>query len=147
MANRQKGIDYPGVSVVFFCHDGKGRFLMGLRGKNCRDEVGNWDIGGGGLDFGVPVDVTLHKEISEEYGTTVIEYEFLGFRDIFRKLGKKQTHWLALFFKVLVDPTKVKNNEPHKFDDVQWFTLGTLPKNVHSHMAQFVKDYKDKLEV
>jgi hypothetical protein len=46
----EKGLDYTGISVVYFCHDGNGNFLMQKRGKNCRDENGRWDIGGGALE-------------------------------------------------------------------------------------------------
>lgn len=40
-----KGIDYIGITCIFFCHDGNGKILMHKRSKNCRDEIGNWDIG------------------------------------------------------------------------------------------------------
>lgn len=69
----KKGIDYTGVSVVFFCHDCKGRILMAKRSQNCRDEKGKWDIGGGGLDFGENVDETLAKEIMEEYCAEILD--------------------------------------------------------------------------
>lgn len=36
----KNGIDYIGVGVVFFCHDGGGNFLMNKRSKNSRDEQG-----------------------------------------------------------------------------------------------------------
>ena len=47
----EKGIDYIGVGVSFICHDGKGNYLMNKRSKNCRDEHGKWDFGGGAVDF------------------------------------------------------------------------------------------------
>lgn len=67
----QKGVDYIGNAVVYFCHDGKGNFLLAQRSKNARDEQGRWDIGGGGIDFGDTVVDTLKKEIKEEYSTDV----------------------------------------------------------------------------
>ena len=60
-----QGKDYVGVSVVYFCHDGNGRFLMQKRGQNCRDEKGNWDIGAGGLEFGLTIEDTLRKEMTK----------------------------------------------------------------------------------
>ena len=48
----KKGVDFIGVTIVFWCHDGKGNVLLALRGPNCRDEHGTWDPGGGGLEFG-----------------------------------------------------------------------------------------------
>jgi 8-oxo-dGTP pyrophosphatase MutT (NUDIX family) len=141
-----KGIDYIGIGVMYFCHDGEGNFVMAKRGSNARDEQGRWDIGGGGIEFGHTVEQTLRKEITEEYCTDVLDYEFLGYRDVLRTHDGKPTHWLALDFKVLVDRNKVKNGEPHKFDDIGWFTFDTIPRDTHSEMPRFFKVYADKLK-
>lgn len=141
----QKGVDYIGNTVVYFCHDGKGNVLLGKRSQNARDEQGRWDIGGGGIEFGDTVLNTLKKEILEEYCTDVLGSEFLGYRDVHREHDGKETHWIALDFKVLVDREKVRNGEPHKFDAVEWFTLKNLPTPVHSQLPNFLELYKDKL--
>lgn len=141
----QKGVDFTGVCVVFYCHDGKGNFLMSKRNKNCRDEHGTWDPGGGGIEFAIPIEKNLREETKQEYCTDVHDYEFLGFRDVHREHDGKKTHWIALDFKVLVDPSTVKNGEPHKFDEVKWFTLDTLPSPLHSQMPEFIKLYEKKL--
>jgi len=141
----KKGEDYTGVSVIFFCHDGKGNFLFSKRSKNCRDEHGMWDTGGGGLEFGDTVEDTLRKEVAEEYCTNVLDYEFLGYRDIHREHEGKKTHWVALDFKVKVDRAKVANGEPHKFDALEWFTLDNLPSPLHSQFPKFFEQYKNKL--
>ena len=141
----QKGVDHIGVSVVYFCHDGEGNVLFSKRGKNCRDEHGNWDIGGGGVDFGDDVIDTLKREIAEEYCTDVLHHEFLGYRDIHREHEGKKTHWITLDFKVLVDRAKAKNGEPHKFDAVEWFKLENMPQPQHSQMQRFLELYKDKI--
>src|SRR3989344_3566011 len=133
-----KGIDYTGISVVFFCHDGQGRFLMQKRGTAARDEHGVWDIGAGGLELHSTPEETLRQEIKEEYGTDVLDSELLGFRDVHREHDGQKTHWLALDFKVLVDPSKVVNGEPHKFDAIDWFSLDQLPKNMHSQWPNFL---------
>lgn len=140
------GFDYPGVGVVYFCHDGKGNFVMAKRSRNTRDEHSKWDIGAGALEFGEKVEEALRKEIKEEYMTDVLDYEFLGYRDVHRKHDNKKTHWLTLDFKVLVDPKKVTNGEPHKFSDISWFTFDNLPENLHSELPRFFKKYKDKLK-
>src|SRR5688572_4569941 len=102
-----KGADYIGVCVVHFCHDGKGNFLMQLRSKNARDEHGSWDIGAGSVDFGNTIEETLRQEVREEYATDPLEFEFLGFRDVFREHSGQPTHWVTYDCKVLVDPQKV----------------------------------------
>ena len=141
----QKGVDYIGNGVVFFCHDGKGNFLLSKRSKNCRDEQGTWDPGGGGIELGDNVIDTLKKEIKEEYLADVLDFEFLGYRDVHRTNAGKKTHWIVLDFKVLVDKKTAGNGEPHKFDAVEWFTEDTMPKPLHSQLPKFLQDYKNKL--
>ncbi len=141
----KQGSDYIGVCVVYFCHDGKGNVLMAKRSKNARDEQGKWDIGGGGVEFGETVEHTLKKEIKEEYNAEVRDFEFLGFRDVHRLHNGSATHWIGLDFKVLIDPTNVKINEPHKFDEIGWFGLDNLPQPSHSQFPEFLEKYREKL--
>lgn len=142
----RKGEDFTGVSIIYFCHDGEGNFLLNKRSNNCRDEHGNWDIGGGGLEFGDNVLNTLRKEIKEEYCADVLDYEFLGYRDVHRENSGVKTHWIALDFKVKVDRNMVKNEEPHKFDEIGWFKLNSLPSPLHSQLSGAMQLYKGKLE-
>lgn len=141
----KKGEDYTGVTIVYLCHDGNGNILLSKRSKNCRDEHGKWDPGGGGLEFSDTVENTLRKEIKEEYGTDVLDYEFLGYRDVHREHEGKKTHWIALDFKVLVDKDKVSNGEPHKFEAVEWFSLSNLPEPLHSQFPNFLNLYQERL--
>ena len=141
----KKGEDFIGVSVIYFCHDGEGNFLLNKRSENCRDEHGKWDPGGGGLEFGDTVENTLKKEIKEEYCVDPLNYEFLGHRDVHRETNGIKTHWIALDFKVRVDRSKVKNGEPHKFDGIGWFKLDNLPSPLHSQFLNCLNLYKEKL--
>ena len=118
---------------------------MNKRNKNCRDEHDAWDPRGGGIEFGIPIEENLKNEIREEYCTDVLKSEFLGYRDVHREHAGKKTHWIALDFKCLVDQTKVKNGEPHKFDEVKCFTLDSLPTSFHSQLPTFIKLYEEKL--
>jgi 8-oxo-dGTP diphosphatase len=141
----KQGMDYPGVAIVYFCHDGQGNFIMAKRTEKARDEHGRWDIGGGAVDFGVSVEETLKKEIKEEYCTDVLDFEFLGYRDVHRVHDGKPTHWIALDFKVLIDPKQVANGEPHKFDEVNMFTFATMPAHSHTQFPEFLRLYKPRL--
>lgn len=74
----EKGVDYIGQAVVTLCHDGKGRYLFGLRTDKCRDEHFRWDpMGSGGIEFGDTIEETIHKEIKEECNIDVISFERL----------------------------------------------------------------------
>ncbi|MBP9757874.1 MAG: NUDIX domain-containing protein [Candidatus Pacebacteria bacterium] len=138
----KKGIDHIGITVSYLCFDRAGRLLLGKRGKNARDEHGRWDNGGGAMEFGDSIDVTLHKEIKEEYSADVIESIFLGVHDVFREQNGVLTHWLCVMFKVLLDPDSVVNGEPHKIDEIGWFSLDALPEPLHSDLPNTLKRYK-----
>ncbi len=141
----KKGVDYTGVAIVYICHDGHGNFVLNKRSINCRDEHGRWDCGGGGLEFGDTVENTLKKEIKEEFCTEVLGHEFLGYRDVHRENDGVNTHWVALDFKVLVNKEKVKNGEPHKFDEIGWFSINNFPTPLHSQLPKFLDLYKGRL--
>ncbi|OHA79180.1 MAG: hypothetical protein A2747_01245 [Candidatus Yonathbacteria bacterium RIFCSPHIGHO2_01_FULL_44_41] len=141
----KRGEDYTGVTVTYLCHDGNGNFLFNKRSTNCRDEHGCWDHGSGAMEFGDTIEGTLKKEIKEEYCADILEYHPLGYRDVHREHDGKKTHWIALDFLVLIDRDKIKNGEPHKFDDIGWFVLDNLPSPLHSQFSTFLKLYRDRI--
>jgi hypothetical protein len=61
---------------------------------------------------------------------------------VHRKNRGLKTHWVALDFRVLVDRNKVKNGEPHKFDEICWFKINKLPKKLHSQVPLSLKKYR-----
>lgn len=141
----KKGEDYVGVTVVYFCHDGDGNFLMNYRSDKCRDEHWKWDPGGGGLEHGDTVELTLRKEIGEEYCTDVLDVHFLGYRDVHREHDGKKTHWIALDHLVRVDRAKVQNGEPHKFAEIGWFRFDALPQPLSRAMEIFLERHGDQI--
>lgn len=141
----KKGVDYIGNTVVFFCHDGNGNFVLAKRSVNCRDEHHMWDAGGGGVEFGDTFEKTLRDEIRQEYCTDVLAFELLGHREVFREQEGLPTHWIAFDYLVLVDRSQVAIGEPHKFDALDWFTLDTMPEELHSQFPNFLRLYHDRL--
>lgn len=130
--DRLRGFDYIGVTINFIVHDGNGNILLQKRSKNCRDEIGRWDIGGGAVEFGETLDEAVIREIREEYCTEPIKMELNKVFTALRKHEGKQTHWIGINYTVLVDPDTVSIGEPHKADELGWFGLKTLPTPMHS---------------
>ena len=128
----QRGIDFIGVTVVFYCHDGKGNFLMHKRSKNCRDEVGNWDVGGGALEFGETFEEAVKREIREEYSSEVEDLKLLGTYNILRENMGSKTHWVAVLFTARIDPKQVSIGEPDDMEEIGWFNENNLPDPLHS---------------
>lgn len=136
---KHKGVSFTGITTVFFCHDGKGKVFLTKRSKNCRDEHGRWDPGGGGLKHGQAIEANLIREIKEEYDVEPLRHEFVGYFDAFRETPDGlPTHWLAMIFAVHVDPNKIRINEPDMVDDHGWFTLDELPEPLHSQFRLFL---------
>jgi len=141
-----KGTDYIGSAVITLCHDGNGKYLMGLRSDQCRDEHNRWDpIGSGGIEFGDSIEETIGKEVKEECGADVIDVEFLGTREVFREHGGKPTHWIQFDYRVRIDPSQVKIMEPEKCLELRWCTIDEIPEPQHSQFPAFLEKYKDKL--
>ncbi len=74
----KRGVDFIGVTVAFIIHDGNKNFLLQKRSKNCRDEQGTWDVGGGSMEFGEEWDEAVNREIQEELGVKPTEVIFLN---------------------------------------------------------------------
>lgn len=145
---QHKGVSFVGVTTCFFCHDGKGKIVMAKRSKNARDEQGRWDIGAGGLKWGVTAKENVRREVLEEYNVIAKQIKPLGYREVFRtREDGVKTHWIALDFTVLVaNPSDVRIGEPEVFDDIGWFTLDNLPKPIHSQLKEHLKLYAVELK-
>lgn len=142
-----KGVDYPGITTVFTCHDGNGNFFMAKRSIKCRDEHHRWDTGGAGLEHGESLEECLRREIKEENNADVLEIDYLGHREVFRTNPKgEKTHWIGFDFLCKVDRSQVKIMEPEKFEDFGWFTLNNLPSDLHSQFPTFLKNYDTRLK-
>lgn len=139
----KRGIDHIGVTVNFFIHDGTGKIILQKRSKNCRDEQGRWDIGGGAVEFGEELEEAVAREVQEELSAKPKKVEFLQVYDAHRDNGGTQTHWVAINFAVLVNPKDIRIGEPHKIDEIGWFGKDTLPSPLHS---QFFKGFQTAID-
>lgn len=139
----KRGIDHIGVSVTSIVHDGKGNVLLMKRGQKARDERGRWDICGGALEFGEPIDEAIKREVMEELCAEAMNIEFLHAGDAHRTNDDGlTTHWIWLLHAVLVDPKSVKIGEPHKIEEIGWFTSQNLPEPLHSQFHNALRGAK-----
>ncbi len=138
------------VSVIAFCHDGRGNYLISKRSQGCRDEQGTWEpVAGGGVKFGEKIDDAVRREIREEAGGASVEaVEYLGYSDVFRVQNAIETHWIAHNFRVQINPADAKIGEPHKCDEQRWVTIAELEQmeNLHSQFPAFLEKYRERLQ-
>ena len=144
---KHKGTSFTGIATTFWCYDSSNQLFWAKRSKDARDEHGTWEPGGGGLKYGQTLEENVRRELKEEYDTEPLQIDFMGYRDVFRKLDDgTPTHWLAMDFAVKVDPLTVRVNEPDMIDDSGWFTLDQLPSPLHSQIPTCLRLYNDKLK-
>lgn len=134
-----RGFEYIGVTVVFFCHDGKGKLLLHKRSKKNRDEHGRWDPGGGSMEFGETFEEAVKREVKEEYCAEILKLDFITVDNVLRTHKGRKTHWIAVVFAAKVNPKQTKIGEPEKMDDIGWFHPDKLPTPLHSKMDEFLK--------
>ena len=134
------GIDYIGVTVTFYCTDGKGNWAFHKRSQKCRDEQGHWDCGGGTLEFGESFEEGVLREVAEEYGCKGSILQQLPPMNRIRMNNGVATHWVSLAFIIKVNPKEVRINEPAAMDDIGWFTLDNLPQPLHSTIPLRLKE-------
>jgi len=132
----RRGVDHIGVCVVFFCHDGDGNILLHRRSDKCRDEVGNWDCGGGSMEFGESFEEAVRREVKEEYCVDVCDLKQIKVNNVLRENNGIPTHWIAVLFAAKVDKNLVQKGEPEKMDDLGWFPIENLPNPRHSMLDQ-----------
>ena len=146
MNDMKIGIDYVGITTPFYCHDGNGNLLMHKRSKECRDEQHRWDTGSGKLELNLSLENNVLQEVLEEYGCEGEIQEQLPALDLFRELNGVKTHWIAVPFFLKVNRDEVKNGEPHKIEEIGWFTLDTLPEPLHTGFAYALNKHKNIFE-
>ena len=135
------------VSTSFYCHNGKGKWLLHKRTEKCRDEKGVWDCGGGKLEFGLTLEENVLKEIREEYGCEATIQEQLPAITLLRQTSSgMKTHWIVVPFILLINKNNVKIGDREKMEEIGWFTLNNLPHLLHLGFQKTTKLYKSIFE-
>lgn len=138
----RKGIDYTGVGVCVLCHDGNGRYLVGQRSDQCRDEHFTWHpIGSGSVEPHEMLEDAVRREVKEEVGAAVKGIELLGFRESDREQNGEYVHWIHFDYLALVDPKEVSIMEPDMCLALKWCAIDEIPEPRHSKFPEYVDKY------
>ena len=141
------GIDCIGVSTSFYCHDGKGKWLLHKRSEKCRDEKGTWDSGGGKLEFGLTLEENVLKEIREEYGCkATIQQQLPAITLLRASPDGTPTHWIVVPHILLINGNHLKNvkiGDTEKMEELGWFTFNNLPQPLHLGFQKTTQLYKN----
>ena len=123
----QKGIDYIGVGVGAIIFNRKSAVFLAKRGKNARNERHKWEFPGGSVEFGETLEQALVREVQEEFGFAV---EVIQLLDVVNHIlpGEKQ-HWVSPTYLCSYKDGNPRIREPHKCEEIGWFTLDAIPEN------------------
>jgi len=136
------GKDYIGVGGGVLIFNAKKEVLLMKRGNNSKNEVGYWNKTGGAVEYGEKVIDAIKRETREEAGIEIDIWGYLPHSDhIIKKDGQ---HWIGFNYLAYVKSGEARNMEPHKFDDVKWFSLDKLPRKLAQPTRESVKNYLKK---
>lgn len=133
------GKDYIGVGGGVLILNKKGETLLLKRSKNSKNEVGYWQKPGGAVDYGEKVIQSMKREVKEELGVDVDIFGYLPHSDHIIKKDKQ--HWVSFNYLGKIKSGKPKIMEPHKHDDLKWFSLKKLPSRANQATRESVENY------
>ncbi|MFA6974040.1 MAG: NUDIX domain-containing protein [Parcubacteria group bacterium] len=139
MKKIKPGKDHIGVGGGVLILNKKGETFLMKRGKNSKNEVGWWNKPGGAVDYGEKVMAAMKRETREEIGVEIDIWGYLPHADSIMK--KDGQHWVGINYLASIKSGTARNMEPHKFDDVRWFSLDKLPKKLSPMTREAIKNY------
>jgi 8-oxo-dGTP diphosphatase len=133
------GKDYIGVGGGVLIFNKNKEILLMKRGKNSKNDVGYWAKPGGSIEFGETAVAMIKREIKEEINIELDIWGELPHTDhIVKKEGQ---YWMAINFLANYKKGKIKNMEPHKCDELKWFSLKKMPKKSAQPTKESIKNY------
>lgn len=128
MKNRPK----VGVAAIIVKN---GKVLLGKR--KVRMGKGDWAFPGGHLEFNEAIEDAVKREVREETDLSVSHITFQAVTNDIREVEK--THYITLFFTAKYTSGKVKNMEPHKCENWEWFEWDKLPNPLFLPIKNLLK--------
>jgi len=103
------------------------------------------ELPGGGVDFGHTLEDTLKREMKEEYDIDIKVGELLDICD--HIIPAEHQHWVSPSYICIIQKGTPKILEPHKCDEIGWFSPKEIQKMKLSivtkfNFKSFIKRYK-----
>lgn len=137
---------HPRIGLGVLIFNPSNQILLGKR-KNAHGAA-SWGPPGGHLEFGEHLEECAIREVYEETALIIKDPTFIAItNDIFQEENK---HYVSIFMKAnLPNHQVVRNLEPHKVEDWQWFSLEKLPAHLFLPLKQLSSGlaYGNKLEI
>ncbi len=104
---------------------------------------GKYSLIAGHLDGNESVSQAMLREAKEEAGITIKKNDLIPATVIHRRYpGQEYIDFFFVTEKWVGDP---KIMEPNKCDDMSWYSLGNLPKNLLPYIKEAIHNYQNKI--
>jgi 8-oxo-dGTP pyrophosphatase MutT (NUDIX family) len=103
---------------------------------------GNYSLVAGHVEAGESVTAALLREAQEEAGI-VLSPEAIKFVHLMHRKSEDDLYYFDFFFTADDWTGEITNCEPHKCDDLRWFSISRLPLN----LVPYVRDVLIQAEV
>ncbi len=138
MNNTQQG-PAPRVGVAVLLINEQNQVLLGKRLSSHGNST--WAPPGGHLEFGETIEQCAARELLEETGLIISEFEVGPYtNDVFTE---SQKHYITLFMIAHHKQGIPQVTEPDKCESWQWFDWDTLPEPLFLPLSNLVKQFSE----
>jgi 8-oxo-dGTP diphosphatase len=126
----------PVAVHLFFFKDNR---VLLLRRFKTGWQDGNYSVPAGHVDAGETVTAASIREAREETGVDLLAENIKVVHVMHRKSEEER---IDFFLTVSSWTGEITNQEPHKCDDLRWFSPGALPVNLIPYVKQGLDNYQ-----
>ena len=117
-----------------------------LRRFNTGFEDGKYSLPAGHVDKGETFTQCIVRETEEEIGLLLKPEDLKVVHVMHRNSGTNENNErVDVFFVAKQWQGEPQNKEPHKCDDLSWFSLDNLPANIIPYIRQAIESIKNKI--
>ncbi|MEI7497980.1 MAG: NUDIX domain-containing protein [Candidatus Falkowbacteria bacterium] len=131
---------YPRIGIGVMIQNEQGEVLLGLRKSS--HGTGEWSFPGGHLEMGETMFECAKREVAEETGLVVDDFELISVADELRYYESDGKHYVNIGIKAKYAGGEPQPLEPDKCAEWQWFSLDALPEKLFQGTELTITNFK-----
>lgn len=141
---KERFLTRSAVILMLIRNTDNGEEILLQKRKNTGYMDGYYDLSASGhVEKDEPMTKALIRESKEEIGIDISEKDIELATMMHTNTPETKIIYYNGFFKVTQYSGEIKVNEPTKCEEVRWFNLNELPKNILQDRLQAIKNYMD----